>query len=174
MHALAQRTHERGQHVIEIGSYRGASLSMFAMALRGARSDSALISIDPHEAQPHNREHVRLALRQIGEEDRLVQILRRSDDAYNMLPQGKASLIYIDGWHSCEQVIKDFENYLGLLAPGGCMLFHDYGCGNHNGLPDTHPGVRQPRLFLYRASTSPACPHAVRVRKKIDAIRPPV
>ena len=35
------------------------------------------------------------------------------------------------------------DNYRDLLAPGGCMLFHDCGFGAHNGLPDTHPGVRK-------------------------------
>lgn len=143
LHALAQWTHDRGDRVIEIGSYRGASLTMLAMALRAVGSESSLISIDPHETQPHNHQHVQLALRQINEEGRLVQIQKRSDDASRILSRQAASLIYIDGCHSFEQVVADFENYIDLLAPGGCMLFHDYGCGDHNGIPETHPGVRK-------------------------------
>jgi hypothetical protein len=66
LHALTQWTCSRGQCVIEIGSLRGRSTSMLAMALRDAQSDSLLISIDPHTEQPHNRSQVRLALRQLG------------------------------------------------------------------------------------------------------------
>lgn len=143
LHALMQWAHERGTAVIEVGSLQGRSLAMLAMALRGVASDALLISIDPHADQPHNPSHVRLTLRHIGEEDRLVQIRRTSDEACRVLRPGIASLIFIDGDHSYEQVRADFENYRSFLAPGGVLAFHDYGFGSHNGQPDTHPGVRE-------------------------------
>jgi len=143
LHALAQWTHTRGRCVIEIGSFRGRSLAMIALALGGVGSDSLLISIDPHLAYPLNAEHVRLTLRQIGQDARLVQFPCASDRAHSLLRRETASLIFIDGDHGYEQVIADFRNYLDLLAPGGCLLFHDYGFGNHNAQPDTDPGVRR-------------------------------
>jgi len=141
LHALTQWTHERGRYVIEIGSLRGRSLSMLAMALRGVGSESALISIDPHWDQPHNHGQVRLALRQIGEEDRLVQIRNTSETASRILGREVASLIFIDGDHSYDQALADFNICRDLLAPGGCIVFHDYGFGKHNGQPDIDPGV---------------------------------
>lgn len=42
--------------------------------------------------------------------------------------------IYIDGWHSINQVLADWE-YTNLLAPGGLVGFHD---------TNYHPG---PKLF---------------------------
>lgn len=143
LHALTQWTHQRGCCVIEIGSFRGRSLSMFAMALRGVGSESKIVSIDPHQDQPHNNEQVRLALRQLGEEARLVQYLGDSDRAWRMLRSGLASLVFVDGAHGYEQVIRDFENYRDLLAVGGCMVFHDYGYGNHNGREEADPEVRR-------------------------------
>lgn len=143
LHALTKWTAGHGKCVVEIGSLRGRSASMLAVGLRAAGSNSLLISIDPHVEQPDNLSHVRLALRQIGEEDRLVQIRRTSDQVCHLLGREIASLIFIDGDHSYEQVLTDFHSYRNLLAPGGCMVFHDYGFGNHNGLPDTHPGVRR-------------------------------
>lgn len=143
LHALTQWTHRRGRCVIEIGSLRGRSLSMLAMALRGVGSDSSLISIDPHWDQPHNFSHVRLALRQIGEEDRLVQYRRTVEPVSRILGRHAASLIFIDGDHSFDGVMTDFNNCRELLAPGGCMVFHDYPFGEHNGMPDGHPGVRR-------------------------------
>lgn len=142
LHALTQWTHKLGRCVIEIGSLRGRSLSMLAMALRGVQSDSLLVSIDPHREQPFNFNQVRLALRQIGEEDRLVQMRTTSEQATPILGKECASLIFIDGDHSYEQVLADFQNCSDLLAPGGCMVFHDYGYGNHNGIQEADPDVR--------------------------------
>jgi len=143
LHALTHWTHALGHCVIEIGSFRGRSLAMSALALRASGSDSLLISVDPHEAEPCNREHVRLMLRQLGEEHRLVQFTCPSDRACKMLQPGGASLIFVDGDHSYGQVLQDFANYRDLLAPGGCLLFHDYGYGNHNGRPEADPDVRR-------------------------------
>ncbi len=142
LHALTQWTHHCGDYVVEIGSFRGRSLSMLAMALRGVSSDAPLISIDPHLDEPHNHAHVRLALSQIGEDKRLVQFTRASDRAYKALRPGTASLIFVDGDHSYDQVVSDFDHYRTLLAPGGCMAFHDYGYANHNGRPEADPEVR--------------------------------
>jgi len=143
LHALAQWTHQRGDCIIEIGSYRGSSGAIQAMGLRGVDSDSLLISVDPHNEMPFNREQVRLALREIGEEDRLVHFPCVSDRAARFLKPACAAMIFVDGDHGYEQVVADFRNYVDLLAPGGCMLFHDYCCGDHNGLPEPQPDVRR-------------------------------
>ncbi len=143
LHALTQWTHACGECVIEIGSYRGRSISMLAMALRGVGSEAKIISIDPHGELPLNQQQVRLAMAQLGEERRLVQFVGTSDEAWKILRPGGASLIFIDGDHSYRQVVNDFGNYKDLLAPGGCMVFHDYGFGNHSGQPDAQPDVRR-------------------------------
>lgn len=143
LHALAQWTHHRGDCIIEIGSYRGSSATMQAMGLRAVGSESLLISVDPHIEMPHNQQQVRLALREIGEESRLVQFPCRSDRAARFLRPGCASMVFVDGDHGYEHVLADFRNYVDLLAPGGCMLFHDYCCGDHNGLLEPQPDVRR-------------------------------
>lgn len=142
LHALTQWTHECGECVIEIGSLRGQSASMLALALRGVGSRSLLLSIDPHQEQHHNREQVRLTLAQVGEERRLVQIPCASDQACRIVKPATASLVFVDGDHSYRQVVADFEHYREIVAPGGCIVFHDYGYGDHNGQADVVPGVR--------------------------------
>jgi hypothetical protein len=37
----------------------------------------------------------------------------------------KFHLIFIDGLHTAEQVMKDFENALKILSPGGFIVLHD-------------------------------------------------
>jgi predicted O-methyltransferase YrrM len=143
LYALTAWVHERGRCVVEIGSFRGSSLMVLALALRAAQSLCPIVSVDPHWAEPFNRDHALLALRQIGEESRLIQIPLRSNDAAGLLRPASASMIFIDGDHSYEQVKADIVHFDALLAPGGCMVLHDYGFGNHNGYVDPHPGVRR-------------------------------
>jgi predicted O-methyltransferase YrrM len=142
LYAAAQHFHAAGSYFVEVGSFRGMSLAVTALALANCGSAAPLFSIDPHADQPVNQEHVRLALRQLGQEDRLVQIRRTSDEAAAWLKPASASLVLIDGDHSYEQVAADIANYLPLIAPGGCLLLHDYGFGAHTGGEDPHPGVR--------------------------------
>jgi predicted O-methyltransferase YrrM len=143
LHALTQWRHDRGRCVIEIGSFRGRSLAMLAVALRGAGSGSKVISVDPHEEFPFNASQARLALAEWGEEKRLVQYVGGSDEACKVLRPGCASFIFIDGDHTYRQVVNDFENYSELLTPGGCMAFHDYGCGPHDGRTQEEHEVRR-------------------------------
>jgi predicted O-methyltransferase YrrM len=142
LHAMTQHFHKTGECIIEIGSFRGRSISALALGLRGVGSEAKIFSIDPHIEQPLNEQQVRLTLAQLGEQQRVVQYVGSSDDASKLLRPGCASLIFIDGDHSYRQVVNDFENYKNILAPGGCMVFHDYGFGNHSGQEDAQPEVR--------------------------------
>jgi predicted O-methyltransferase YrrM len=40
---------------------------------------------------------------------------------------GKAGLVFVDGSHAYEYVLKDSESALKLVRNGGCILWHDYG-----------------------------------------------
>jgi len=142
-HALAQAFHHRGECVIEVGSLRGQSASMLAMALESAGGDVPIISVDPHEDQPCNLDHVRVSMSQIGQEHRLIQMPYHSDKAGQWIRSGSASLIHIDGDHTYNAVVSDIEIYGDLLAPGGCIAFHGYGLGSRPEQPDSHPDVRR-------------------------------
>ncbi len=142
LHALTQWTHKLGSCVIEIGSFRGRSLAMLAVALRGAASDNKVISIDPHQEYPNNASHVRSALADWGELDRLVQYVGGSDEGSKLFRPGCASFVFVDGDHSYRQVMRDFDHYRDLLAPGGVMAFHDYGSGAHDGRTSDEHEVR--------------------------------
>lgn len=142
LHALTCHTHSVGNCVIEIGSFRGQSINMLARALVQVDSESQLISVDPHLEQPLNLDQVRLSLAKIGQDQRLIQYQCLSDDAWAHIKPASASLIFIDGDHAYDQVVADFQNYRDVLAPGGILVFHDYGYGSHNGKEDVVPGVR--------------------------------
>jgi len=47
-----------------------------------------------------------------------------TDDFFEQY-QKKADMIFIDADHRIESVLKDFENSLNILRPGGCIILHD-------------------------------------------------
>lgn len=142
LHALTSHSHKVGECVVEIGSLRGQSINMLARALEVVGSESKLISIDPHLDHPQHLDQVRLSLAKVGQDHRLIQYQCLSDAARKYLKPKSASLIFIDGDHTHDQVVADFQNYRDVLAPGGILVFHDYGYGSHNGREDVVPGVR--------------------------------
>jgi len=58
---------------------------------------------------------------------RWEMIIDNSNNAYLNLQhlKGKLDMLLIDGFHSFNQVKADYENYSGLVRPGGYILFHD-------------------------------------------------
>ncbi len=143
LHALVQAYHACGEFVIEVGSFRGRSTSLLAMALDDVGSDAPMISVDPHVNQPCNLDHVRVSLAQIGREQRLIQMPYASQRAARWIRSASASFIYINGAHIYESITKDIEYFSRLLTPGGCIAFHHYGWGNHDGQPESYPDVRR-------------------------------
>jgi len=51
--------------------------------------------------------------------------LRMSSDAFFAVNQQKFDLIFIDGLHLHEQVLRDVSNSLRSLRTGGCLVIHD-------------------------------------------------
>jgi len=39
--------------------------------------------------------------------------------------EGTVDMVFIDADHKYESALKDFENSLKILSPGGCILLHD-------------------------------------------------
>jgi len=143
LHALAQAYHDRGACVIEVGSLRGRSTSLLAMALDDVGSEVPIISVDPHDNQPCNLDLVRVSLAQTGQEKRLIQMPYTSQRAAHWIRPSSASFIHINGVHTYESIAIDIEYYSHLLAPGGCIACHHYGWGKHDGQPELYPDVRR-------------------------------
>lgn len=45
--------------------------------------------------------------------------------------QGRCDLVFVDGSHAYSYVVSDSEKALRLVAPGGLVLWHDYGGPRH-------------------------------------------
>ena len=60
---------------------------------------------------------------------------KKIEDAALIIKEGKVDFLFIDGWHSINQVLDDWK-FTEFLADGGVVGFHDTNC---------HPG---PMLFV--------------------------
>ena len=116
--------------ILEIGRYHGGSAFLFAVA---SDHNSMVTSID---IAPQNDELLQIALKKSGLAYKVQLLVGDSNrgearvDFYN--------LIFVDGDHSYEGVLKDYEHWRKAVKPGGCLAFHNAAAGRPHTL--TLPG----------------------------------
>ena len=130
--------------VLEVGSYCGKSTLYLAAGLRESGSGSVVFSVDHHrgseEHQPGERYHdPRLAdatgnvdtlpvfrdtIEQAGVSDIVVGIVADSRVAARSwaIPLG---MLFIDGGHSLDAAVTDYEQWSPHLVPDGILAIHD-------------------------------------------------
>ena len=128
---------------LEIGSYCGKSTVYIATACR--ENNGILFSIDHHrgseEQQPGEAyfdpglfdpqngrvdsfREFRRTLEKAGIENTVVPLVSRSDVAARQWST-PLSMVFIDGAHTAEAVLTDYECWTPHLIPGGYLLIHD-------------------------------------------------
>ncbi len=121
--------------IVEIGSYRGRSAIVLALA---ARPGAEVIAIDPHAgndrgpqqiegtATEGERDHAafRANLERAGVADRIRHLRVPSQDALGEL-SGEVDLLYVDGAHRYAPARDDLARWGARVRPGGRMLMHD-------------------------------------------------
>jgi Methyltransferase domain len=137
--AQARRLHARAAAargtIVEIGSFRGRSAIVLAMA---APADVEVVAIDPHagsdrgpqELAPdaergdddHAAFHANLAA--AGVADRVRHVRLPSDAALGDVT-GPVALLYVDGSHRFAPARGDIARWGARVPAGGVMLVHD-------------------------------------------------
>ena len=124
-----------GGTIVEIGSYRGRSAIVLALA---AADGVEVVAIDPHagndrgpqqiegtsdEGEADNRAF-RANLERAGVGDRVRHVRLPSADAHGSVP-GELALVYVDGAHRYRPARDDIAGWGARVAPGGALLIHD-------------------------------------------------
>ena len=128
---------------LEIGSYCGKSTIYIGAACQ--TNNGILFSIDHHrgseEQQPGQAyfdpglfdsktgrldtfQEFRKALEKAGIEDTVVAMVCRSDVAARLWAT-PLSMVFIDGGHTAEAALTDYECWARHILPGGYLLIHD-------------------------------------------------
>jgi predicted O-methyltransferase YrrM len=124
-----------GATIVEIGSFRGRSTIVLALA---APPGATVLAIDPHAGSDRgpreiaadtargDADHAAFTanLRAAGVQERVRHLRLPSADALGAIP-GEIDLLYVDGAHRYRPALQDIGTYGERVAPGGSMLVHD-------------------------------------------------
>ena len=130
----------RPRTVVEIGSYLGKSTIFLAESLQALRIDDGMVhSIDPHTGDRQQmkalgasramsaqgalfRDHLMVS----GQVERVIVHCETSASAVVVWDGTPIDFLYIDGWHSYDEVTSDGENWIRFLDHDGVVVFDDY------------------------------------------------
>lgn len=131
----------QGSSAVEIGSHLGASTCYIAAGL--AERGGVLYCVDTWQNQtmPEGEQDTFAAF--TANTQRLAGVIRtvrkRSQDLVEADVRTPLALAFIDGDHSYEGCLNDFEKVRGWIQPGGVLAFHD--AVNPAKRNPTYPGV---------------------------------
>lgn len=122
--------------VFEIGSFKGRSSSALGLSCKKAKR--MFICVDPwapcrnHHGTVYksmDKEYAEFLknMKSVGLIDGRDFIHYRSTSTEVVSKIDKLSMIFVDGSHEYEEVIKDLGNYVPKVVPGGIVAAHDYG-----------------------------------------------
>jgi Methyltransferase domain len=134
---------------VEIGVQEGK----FSELLLGTWNGRHLISVDPWLQAPateyvdianiaqaeHDRFHQETMDRLVRFGDRSTIWRMTGEEAAERLPHHSLDFVYLDARHDYESVLRDLEDWIDKVRPGGVLAGHDYVDGD---LPAGRFGVR--------------------------------
>jgi len=126
------------RNVLEIGTYDGNTALNLAANLDGEGRVTTVdlppdwdgqfvYNVPPDLRNVTDRKQIGIQYRGTSYEERIRQVLGDSAGIDWQLLDPPFDLIFIDGCHYADYVRKDTENALRYLAPGGVIVWHDYG-----------------------------------------------
>lgn len=122
--------HRGARNIFEFGTFTGRSTYYFT----GATPDTRVITLDLPPGPGRTIPDVGLYFIKSDREDRITQLLTDSRKFDPAPYEKKMDFIFVDGDHSYEGVKNDTEKAFKMLAPGGVILWHDYGASSDLGL----------------------------------------
>jgi MMP 1-O-methyltransferase len=154
--------------VLEVGTYQGKSTLYLVAGVRSSGTPGpAIITIDHHrgseEHQPGWEYHdpslvdpktglldtlpgLRATLATAGAEEDVIVIVGRSRDVARHWAR-PLGMVFIDGGHTEQAAITDYESWAPHIAPGGALAIHDV-------FPDPADGGQAPYHIYRRALDS--------------------
>ena len=131
----AARSCPPGGRIVEIGSFRGRSTIVLALA---APASVDVVAVDPHAGTDRgpreivgfedearaDRQRFEANLAAAGVDGRVRHLAVFSDAALDALP-GRVDILFVDGAHRYRAALGDLRRWGERVAPGGEMLVHD-------------------------------------------------
>jgi hypothetical protein len=122
--------YRKARNIFEFGTFTGRSTYYFTHAT----PETHVITLDLPPGPSRTIPDVGLYFIGSDREDRITQLLTDSRKFDPAPFEKKMDFIFVDGDHSYEGVKNDTEKAFKMLAPGGVILWHDYGASSDLGL----------------------------------------
>jgi hypothetical protein len=126
------------KRIVELGSHYGVSFFSFCEAAQAFSPDTFIYAIDTWEGDSHASYYEQDVFDQVAQHwerhHKLRSQLIRStfDDALNYFEDGSIDILHIDGLHTYEAVLHDYQSWLPKLKPNSLVLFHDINVRERN------------------------------------------
>lgn len=117
--------------IVELGTAFGTSFFSFCQAVRDGRLSTRCYAVDTWGGDPHAGyfgEKVYQSVFAIASREfpAYTVLLRMTfDQSLDLFRDHSVDLLHIDGYHTYEAALHDYETWFPKLAPGGIVLFHD-------------------------------------------------
>lgn len=147
---MALLSERRPARIVEIGTARGGTLLLLT---RVASYDATIVSVDLPGGPfggGYRRTHANL-IRSFARDRQKIHLVRGNShsastvDRVRAILGGQADCLFIDGDHTYDGVLADFEKYSPLVSADGLIAFHDIVPGlpeNVGGVPNFWEDVR--------------------------------
>jgi SAM-dependent methyltransferase len=123
---------------LEIGVYRGQTISLAALLARRSGLDCHVTGVSPFSGAddskckyPKNIDYMEEILQHFRRfslpEPELCRAYSTDPEAVKVINSIPRDIIYIDGNHDWEVVVKDWENCARSIKPGGLIVMDDSG-----------------------------------------------
>lgn len=121
--------------IVELGVFRGDSLSTFAQASRELGISPEIMGVDTWKGDETTGKYTEEVYSDLKDyfaaNHPAVRIFRGFfDDALQTVPMNSVDVLHIDGSHIYEDVKHDYETWLPKMSERGVMLFHDVAVEN--------------------------------------------
>lgn len=123
---------------VELGVHWGHSYFAFCQAIQEAGCSTKAYGVDTWQGDEHAGQYGEEVFATANEFNReryegFSRLLRmRFDEAASYFSSASIDLLHIDGLHTYEAALHDFEIWLPKLAPGAVVLFHDINVRERN------------------------------------------
>lgn len=117
--------------LVELGTYAGVSFSAFCQQVVRSGLSTMCYAVDTWQGDPqahYDGETVYPQIARFTHEhySTFAHLIRSTfDDALPLFRDGSIDLLHIDGFHSYEAIMHDFESWLPKMSTRGVILMHD-------------------------------------------------